>query len=269
MLPTPLSGCLASREGHGEGGNLSNWDRLPPNVQGALKALNKNFRQSHTTFGDATRILCYDHIHETRCDDSEVCGDAFDKWCSHYPALSSHFSELTERRTIPSAFRAFFDFYIEMVAVNGRSIFAHLIEIGRQSEADSIVWAESEAEQLILNYRQWVGDWVRMACDRYVSDPWQAPLFLTMKPAGHARYDPDRVWERIDATRTLHLLEDLADEYVQRLEEYIADDAGTAYLERAKRPKPARRIIEAKVIEGNGRERAKRRPVQRAGTMQG
>jgi hypothetical protein len=189
----------------------------PPEVVGALKALDIKLHELHTTFGDATRLLCYDNIHDTRSDDHQAYSDAFDEWSSQHPILIRHFIRLADQRTTPAAFRAFFDFYIETVALGVRHAFTHLMKVGREHKADGIAWAEAQAIQLIERYRPLIADWVRVACDRDPTNPWLAPAFLIMEPAGHNRYDPDHVWDRMDAATTPKLLDTITNEYVRRL----------------------------------------------------
>ena len=222
---------------------------LPPEVRGALTALGKEFEQLHLTFGRATASLCsYWLADDPRADIDEGYSELFWKWAARYPAIE-HFRCLVTQHQPPSSFRAYFDFYIEMIAEGVRPIFAELIEIGVKHEIDGIAWAKLQAEQLIKNYRHSVIDWISVASDKQAyRNSWQAPAFLTMKPSGNRPYDPERAWawERIDATSTVELLNAFANEYAQRLGDAIEEEAGKAYREAVKRSRPVVTTIDGK-----------------------
>jgi len=200
----------------------------PPKVVGALKALDRDFFELYRMFGNAT------HSGDWNADDDYYAAQ-FNEWCNRYPAIAQRYSDTVSPNTLPALFRAHFDFWLEMVAIEACRIFAELVEIGREHETDEIGWAEANVIQLIERYRPLVPDWVRAACN--VVDPWQAPALLTMKPAGHEDYNPNRVWDCVDAATTAELLEGFAAEYEYKLKGRVGKAAGDASKAEAKRGK--------------------------------
>jgi hypothetical protein len=251
------------------------WDDLPADLQGALKALYRKCEHWHITYGHATQVLCYDDIHETSSADHEACSDAFEVWWRDAPegwwkdgAPNSRFRKLTREWTgwpvanegTPSSiFRAYFDYYIELIANDAHHIFADLIKTGCKNETRQkkagIEWAKWQAGHLIRSYRHLVADWVCATSDKQTDRrSWHAPTFLAMKPAGREPYETGRVWERMDWTGTRQLLEAFVHEYVLRLEDYIEDDAAEAYGEPVKHPEPAVKTIERSISNRQAQE---------------
>jgi hypothetical protein len=255
------------------------WENLPPEIQGALTALDERIYQLHITYGNAARNLCYSWLSGDWSVDAEG-RDAglFNEWSSLHPAISNRFGDLVTQNTPPSTVRAFFNFYIDMMAIDVlriesnikrfvetedadiemvdirvRSIFAELVEIGREHEANQIAWAKAQAKNLFRIHRHAIHDWVCWACDRKPIDPtWQAPRFLLMKPAGNEPYDSDRARERMDAENTQKALESFSDEYERRLDDSIEDAAAAAYLKAAKHPKPSQSAKGSEPLGGKG-----------------
>lgn len=208
----------------------------PPKVVGALKALDRDFFELYIMFGNATHALCRWWLHSGDWNaDDDYYAAQFNEWCNRYPAIAQRYSDTVSPNTLPALFRAHFDFWLEMVAIEACRIFAELVEIGREHETDEIGWAEAHVIQLIERYRPLVPDWVRAACN--VVDPWQAPALLTMKPAGHEDYNPNRVWDCVDAATTAELLEGFAAEYEYKLKGRVGKAAGDASKAEAKRGK--------------------------------
>lgn len=144
-------------------------DSLSPNVRGALEALYEELKQLHITFGHATRDLCFcwHHLGEINADENYIA--SFEDWCDLHPAIDKRFRDLVTQNTPSAEFRAFFEFYLEMVAalavrridadtkrwieredgdfkikIPARpTIFARLVEIGFTHEADGIAWAKA------------------------------------------------------------------------------------------------------------------------------
>lgn len=235
------------------------WHDLRPDVRHALEALYSGFEDLRRTYGNPTQVLCRDCIHDTSGDHRRAFGYEFDKlWASipdewWSPEVRDHyFFSLTRPETQSFTFREYFNFYLDILVIGARRAFAELVEISPKHEADGIAWATSQAQQLIWRQRPSILNWVRQACDRDVTDPWQAPSFLTMQPAGPDLYDPERALLRMDAASSFELLQALAAEYVRKLENCIEKAAGDAYIAIAKHPKSAGKIIDAKLVKGSG-----------------
>jgi hypothetical protein len=245
-------------------------DDLPPEIRNALEASASKFERSYINVGHVTQTLSCDYIQETHSDDHEDCKEAVGKWLSDgrwWPDESNEwffrFSRIANQvSTLSDAFKTCSDYLVEHVAIDALSIFADLKEIGVRHEAllkqSGIAWAEAHVMRVIRDHRPNVVEWVRKACDRPVIDPWQARLFMTMQPVGSAPYDIDRAMERLDPARSLKLAEALADKHVRKLEECIKEAAEDAYLEAAKRPKPAVKTIDATLVKGSGRPETRR-----------
>jgi hypothetical protein len=225
----------------------------------ALKALVREFEKSLIAHGRATQVFCHAHIHGGRLD---YGSSEYDEFNSAFNALwedadkdrrsadqrNSHYLKLTRQGDIQSSvFKTYFDFHLALTAKVARRIFLHLVQIA--DGADKIEWAASHVRQLIWDSRAHVIAWIREACDggEVNPDQWTVPAFITMMPAGHVPYDPDRAWKRMDVARTTGLLEGFADEWVTKLEDGIETDAGAVYIEAARLEAAKRR--ESKVIE--------------------
>jgi len=247
-LPAPPFCCSTS--GESRKGDVLSTHNLRPDVQDALNDCYEEFKISLGRFGHALHVLCYDRLLserlpelqnddwqawrqawlKIRSDDYEASLNAFDEWMSAHAELRIHF-DLTGHDTPSAVFRAFFDFYIGLIAVEARRIFADLIKFGRAVAADGVAWAKEQASFLTRHYRYLVIEWVRIATDKQGDrESWQASLFLTMQPAGRNNYDSERAWERMDAASSQKALDTFADEYVERLESYIREDARATRL---------------------------------------
>jgi hypothetical protein len=242
------------------------WDKdLPPDLVVAIKPLRKSFDHSHFAMGWPTRHLCYAQLHKelgNGHEDQEHL-DTFQKLKLHVPPDAMvRFRGLVQRDTLPSIFKAYFDFYVDGMANQARLIFGHLLEVGLANEGrlstGGVQWAEAQSQHLIRSHRHNVQLWILDVCDKnFLSfkidsarsksdrwESWQAPSFLVMKPAKHGFYEPEKVWERRDPETSARWLEAFADDYVIRLEMIIEKLAGNALLERAKRPNGAAERLE-------------------------
>jgi hypothetical protein len=162
------------------------WDNLSPEVRHAVEALHSGFENLRRTHGNPIQVLCRDCIHDTSGDHLRAFHYKFDKlwasipdeWLS--PEVRNHyFFSLTRPETQSFTFREYFNFYLDILVMGVRRAFSELVEISPKHEADGIAWAKAQAAQRLS-----IPNWVRQACDRDVTDPWQAPSFLTMQPAG-------------------------------------------------------------------------------------
>lgn len=238
-----------------KGDNHLSTENLSPEVQALLKDLHEELEQLHRDNGHATLILFLDYIHtpSTGWDlqarrkaalaaqsfDHEACLDAVREWC---PDENWYFRlrKLEDEHTPAFAFRTCFDFYIEMVATGVRRIFAELIKIGRTVAPDGFAWAKAYLGDMIRNTQHFIADWVYEAAGKQGDrESWQARLFLTMQPAGRENYDFDRAMELMDAASSQKIFDFYCNEYVERLERYIKQDARAARRDAFHNPKPA------------------------------
>lgn len=249
--------------------NSTKQNDLPPELRNALEAVARTLERSYITVCHVMQTLCCDSIHDTNSDDHEDCSEALSKWLSDgrwSPDESNHwyfsFKRLEIQEGVPwggwhssctpsFAFKTCSDYLVEHIAIDVRRIFADLMEVAVKYEAvlkqSGIAWTETQVLRLIQSHRHRVVEWVHKACDRFVTDPWQARLFLTMQPVRSTPYDEERAMEQMDPASSLKLAEARADKHVRKLEEYIREDAENAYL-RAAKQSPAAPIIDQKLI---------------------
>jgi hypothetical protein len=232
------------------------WEQsVPADLIPAVKHLRDSFKKTHFILGlCTTQPLCFAQLHNAiKAEHTEQIGVLVELKARIGPEATARFHKLFRRGTAPAVFKAFFDFYIDGLTVQIRLTFTELLQIGRVNQAalgsSCIEWAKSQARFLIRYNRHKIKMWVRDVCDAHAYDPsdkdpfesywqkWQAPSLLIMKPSRFQPYDPARVWERNDTETSLRWLESFADHYVIRLESIVANAAGDAYLELAKKPK--------------------------------
>ena len=180
-------------------------------------------------------------------DDDDRGAELYLEWSDRFPATASHYRDLLRQNTPSAKFWAEFRFCSEVVAAlsvrrndadrkrmiqtevadfeetlpaayiavdlpASVTIFDHLMQIGVRVVPDAIAWAKEQMEGMVQRHRG------------VVHDCWAL--------------------ERVDEADTLQALS----EYEGLLKERIEEAADVAYLEAAKRGKPAGKIIEA-VIE--------------------
>lgn len=233
------------------------WDKdIPADLIPAIKHLTRKFSDIHWGCGQTTEKFCYALLHNEALEDPK-------KEYFHYfmamkvrvgTASAAEFNALITQATAPAIFKAFFDLYLNGVAVEALLIFKDLVEIGRANESrlgvPHLEWAETQTKRLIRSQNHLLRAWVKDACDRHIYDPeesvedlvyrknWRAPMLLLMQPSLKRPYDPETVWERKDPEESSKLVEYFVELYVRHLERKLRKAAGDAALELAKQPPP-------------------------------
>jgi hypothetical protein len=237
--------------------NTEPWDKdVPADLIPAIKHLRKSFDDAHWGCGQTTQVFCYALLHNESVDDprKEYINYLLHMKARVGRAAASRFSDLVKEVTLPTAFKAFFDLYLEGVSAQALLIFKELVEIGRANEnrlnIPHLEWAEAQTKHLIRSDTHHINIWVRDVCDKHVYDrnedmeekvfwrKWQAPLFLIMTPSLYTPYDAAAVWDRQDAESSSQLLQHFAEHYVVHLEVKLKKAAGERALELAKKPIP-------------------------------
>ena len=249
---------LCQREGHREGDSLSNLtkrDSRPPETQGALNALESDFKELLRSAGYVMHSLWHSLTGEWS-DDDDRGAELYLEWSDRFPATASHYRDLLRQSTPSAQFWAGFYFCSEVVAAlsvrrnnadrkrmiqtevadfeetlpaayiavdipASVTIFDHLVQIGVRVVPDPVAWAKAQMEGMVQRH---LG---------VAHDCWAL--------------------ERVDEADIVKALSG----FERKLKERIEVAVRVAYLEAAKRPKPAAKNIERTAIEGSspgGRE---------------
>jgi hypothetical protein len=235
--------------------NNEEWNKdVPADLVPAIEALRTSFDSAHWKCSEMTRVFCFAALHPDTPghDTKEYLTPLHQLQAIVGPAAAQHFAALLRESTPPSIFRAYYELYLEGVAVQTVDNLAHLIEIGQAHEArlrhPPLEWAVWHTKHMIRSHVHQVDIWMRDVCDTKTYDPtedfdeeifwtkWQAPRLLIMKPARSQPYDASTVWERLDPEASQKLRRAFVDGYVVRLESLVGKLAGRKAIELPKRP---------------------------------
>lgn len=242
------------------------WEkRVPEDLISAVKHVRNQFKDARWKSGTITQQCCYAALHPR-----ESPSDNLPEFLSALttlkaivgPNTTQFFHDFLKRGTPSAILAAFFHFYQELMAVQVKSAFRDLLEIGSANahrlETRPIEWAEWQVKSLINSASYQSGLWLKGCCDVETYDPsaghnfdwnageeeervwtsWRAPKFASMRPSLGLPYVASQAWEREDEDSSRKVLKAFRQYFVINLEEELKDCVGSAHLELAKQIKP-------------------------------
>jgi hypothetical protein len=239
--------------------NAEEWDKdLPNDLRPAVKHLRDTFDRVHFAFGWTTRQLCYCYLHDSRMDDdiNEHVKALKQLRTKIRPSANQRFDELLKEATPPAIFTAFRQFYIDGVTIQAVLIFGQLLEIGTANQERLALpaseWANAQTQHMVRSNRHLIGQWIKNACHKQVSQPdddsdegiywrrWQAPRLLKMRPSHLDPFTAGEAWNPLSLEDSAGLLDHFEVSYVVHVEARVREAAGEAALLLAKKPRAER-----------------------------